>query len=239
MKHAEKISDNTIDNEILDVDLESYNELIWSIVHKFTFRGYDKNDLFQSGFIGLMKAYKKFDVNYGAKLSTFAVPYIIGEIKHYLRSQKDIKLNSYILKRQKEIKKAICDLTTRNNISPSLLEVAKHLNIELNDVIVAYESMNSTLSMDSLSNGSDDNKETVGIELFVSTENKDTNINKVMFSEMLDSLNNIEKNILLLRYYHGYKQHEVAKTFEINQVKVSRIEKRAISKMRKLYEEKE
>lgn len=211
--------------------VEKNSGLVWSIVKRFSGRGHSTEDLYQIGCIGLIKAIQRFDANYNAKLSTYAVPYIIGEIKRFIRDDGPIKVSRSI----KELAMKIIELQ-RENLNKTgkelqINELAKRLGIEKENIVVAMDAIKRPESID------EEIYDEVGGETKASriSTNKDETektINKLCVQELIEELNEDEKQIILLRYYKGKTQAEVAQRLKISQVQVSRIEKKTLLKMR-------
>lgn len=211
--------------------VEKNSGLVWSIVKRFSGRGHSTEDLYQIGCIGLIKAIQRFDANYNAKLSTYAVPYIIGEIKRFIRDDGPIKVSRSI----KELAMKTIELQ-RENLNKTgkelqINELAKRLGIEKENIVVAMDAIKRPESID------EEIYDEVGGETKASriSTNKDETektINKLCVQELIEELNEDEKQIILLRYYKGKTQAEVAQRLKISQVQVSRIEKRTLLKMR-------
>jgi RNA polymerase sporulation-specific sigma factor len=211
--------------------VEKNSGLVWSIVKRFSGRGHSTEDLYQIGCIGLIKAIQRFDANYNAKLSTYAVPYIIGEIKRFIRDDGPIKVSRSI----KELAMKIIELQ-RENLNKTgkelqINELAKILGIEKENIVVAMDAIRRPESID------EEIYDEVGGETKASriSTNKDETektINKICVQELIEELNEDEKQIILLRYYKGKTQSEVAQRLKISQVQVSRIEKKTLLKMR-------
>lgn len=211
--------------------VEKNSGLVWSIVKRFSGRGHSTEDLYQIGCIGLIKAIQRFDANYNAKLSTYAVPYIIGEIKRFIRDDGPIKVSRSI----KELAMKIIEIQRENlnktGIELQINELAKRLGIEKENIVVAMDAIKRPESID------EEIYDEVGGETKASriSTNKDETektINKLCVQELIEELNEDEKQIILLRYYKGKTQAEVAQRLKISQVQVSRIEKRTLLKMR-------
>ena len=211
--------------------VEKNSGLVWSIVKRFSGRGHSTEDLYQIGCIGLIKAIQRFDANYNAKLSTYAVPYIIGEIKRFIRDDGPIKVSRSI----KELAMKIIEIQ-RENLNKTgkelqINELAKRLGIEKENIVFAMDAIRRPESID------EEIYDEVGGETKASriSTNKDETektINKICVQELIEELNEDEKQIILLRYYKGKTQSEVAQRLKISQVQVSRIEKKTLLKMR-------
>ena len=198
--------------------------LVWSVVKRFTNRGYEPEDLFQIGSIGLMKAIDRFDTSYDVKLSTYAVPMIIGEIKRFLRDDVMVKVSRVIKENGWKIKQATQKLSQDMHREPTIEEIENETGISKEDIVIATEADREIESIYSETYqgreaGCDDDKEVV--------------INQIFLKGLLEELSNEERNLIELRYYQDKTQVQVAKAMGISQVQVSRIEKRVLLKMRK------
>ena len=195
--------------------------LIYMIAKKFY--NVPKEDLFQAGVLGLLKAYQNYDESYKAKFTSFAYPYIYGEM-YTLANNKQIKINKDILKVYKLIEETKNSLTLKNGVVPSYESVANFLEIDPNKI---YEYVYAGQSIMSLDN--DENRS------LYETVSKDENISlddKIELHNSIDMLTPNEKNIIMSRYYEDLTQNEVARKLSMTQVMVSRYEKKGIEKMK-------
>lgn len=215
--------------EKLNDIVERNARLIWSIVKRFQNRKYEIEDLFQIGAIGLIKSIQKFDKQYNVKLSTFAVPYIIGEIKRFLRDDGIVKvsrslkeLNVKINVLQKEYEKQGKEL--------SIDKIEEELKETKENILLAMELDNQVKSMDE--EIYDENKENTLYNQIKIENHEEETINKLILKQELERLNSKERNIIILRYFYNKTQGEIAKQYGISQVQVSRLEKKILSKMR-------
>lgn len=212
--------------------IEENNGLIWSIVKRFKDRGYELEDLYQIATIGFIKSIKRFDSSYDVKLSTYAVPYILGEIKRFIRDDGNIKISRSI----KELAIKIRDIQTKylNTIGKEITisEIAKELKVSTEDITLALDSLKPTISIyeDSYTN------EEGGISFLDTLSTKideaENITNKLALKKLIENLNERDKQIILLRYYKNKTQTQVAKILGISQVQVSRIEKKILDSMK-------
>lgn len=212
--------------------IEENNGLIWSIVKRFKDRGYELEDLYQIATIGFIKSIKRFDSSYDVKLSTYAVPYILGEIKRFIRDDGNIKISRSI----KELAIKIRDIQTKylNTIGKEITisEIAKELKVSTEDITLALDSLKPTISIyeDSYTN------EEGGISFLDTLSTKideaENITNKLTLKKLIENLNERDKQIILLRYYKNKTQTQVAKILGISQVQVSRIEKKILDSMK-------
>lgn len=212
--------------------IEENNGLIWSIVKRFKDRGYELEDLYQIATIGFIKSIKRFDSSYDVKLSTYAVPYILGEIKRFIRDDGNIKISRSI----KELAIKIRDIQTKylNTIGKEITisEIAKELKVSTEDITLALDSLKPTISIyeDSYTN------EEGGISFLDTLSTKideaENITNKLALKKLIENLDERDKQIILLRYYKNKTQTQVAKILGISQVQVSRIEKKILDSMK-------
>ena len=199
--------------------------LIINIARRFENRGYDFDDIYQIGAIGFIKAVQKFDFNYNVVLSTFAVTYIIGEIKRFLRDNGPIKISRQI----KELSKKIA-LEQKNNPNITLESLAQKLKVSKEDIALALDSENSIKSLDDKE--SDDEIPLID-KLSSKENNEELIVNRLALKQCISNLEPREKKIIFLRYYKCQTQKKVADIIGISQVQVSRIEKRVLENLGK------
>ena len=205
------------------------NGLIWSIVKRFKDRGHELDDLYQIAVIGFIKSIKKFDTSFEVRLSTYAVPYILGEIKRYIQVEGPIKVSRSI----KEVLYKISEIQKeylKKGKEITIEELAKEVNMPKEEIVIALESK---LPVNSIYESDDDNNTELIDKISSGVDEQNKIVNKVVILDLIENLNEKEKQIILLRYFRGKTQTEVAKEVGVNQVKVSRIEKRVLDTMRK------
>lgn len=202
--------------------------LVLSVIKKFNNRAENRDDLFQVGCMGLLKAIDNFDDSHGVRFSTYAVPMIIGEIRRYLRDNSPIRISrsikdiAYKTLRYKE------EFLKDNYREPTIKEISDYLEVEEIDVIVAMEAIQEPISIYTpiYTNGSD---EIFLIDQIKDEENsEDRKILELTVREGMKKLNKREKNIINQRYYEGKTQMEIASEIGISQAQVSRLEKNAL-----------
>lgn len=207
------------------------NGLIWSIVKRFKDRGYEIEDLYQIAVMGFMKAIQKFDVGFDVRLSTYAVPYILGEIRRYIQTDGPIKISRSI----KELLYKISEVEKeylKKGKEITIDEIAKEIGVSREEVVVALESKVPVNSIyESESNDEDSISLIDKIASGVDEQNLITN--KITLSELIKNLKDREKQVILLRYFRGKTQSEVAKIIGVNQVQVSRIERKVLEAMKR------
>ena len=210
---------------VLNDLVENNNGLIWSIARRFEGRGYDIEDIYQIGAIGFIKSIQKFDFSYNVTLSTFAVSYIIGEIKRFLRDDGMIKVSRQIKELGVRIEKIKQEYEKKGK-NITIEEIAKILNVTKEEIAGALESKNTIQSLY-------DKENEDGICLIDKIKANDNEeermVNKLVLKESINKLKPREKEIIFLRYYKCQTQKDVAKTLGISQVQVCRLEKQILS----------
>ncbi len=207
--------------------IEEYSNLIHSLTHYF--EGYkSKEDLFQVGIIGLIEAYNRFDERFGAKFSTYAYPYILGEMKKLVREDRGIKISRNITKLNIQIEKAKLILVQKLLREPTINELSCFLEIEEDKIIEALKTINILQSLDEPI--TKDGKELTFHDT-ISDNKMDLDI-LLAFKHELNSLSSFEKELINKRYIEDLTQSEVAREFGITQVKVSRSEQKIKEKIK-------
>ena len=215
--------------------IEDNNGLIWSIVRRFGGRGYDIEDLYQIGSIGFIKAIQRFDTSFEVRLSTYAVPYILGEIKRYIRDDGPIKVSRSIKELNVKIQELQKEYLHKYGREIKLEEISKELRIAKEEITMAMDSTKPVDSIESAKYTDNKTDKTVSILERISTgKDEETEItNRITVKGLISELKENEKEIILLRYYKQKTQMQVAKILGITQVQVSRIERKVLERMKK------
>lgn len=219
-------------NETIMEKLINENKgLIWSIVRRFKDRGVEIDDLYQIGVSGFIKSIKKFDTTFDVKLSTYAVPYIMGEIKRHIRDDGPIKVSRSIKDLGRKVMELQKEYLKKTGQDISIMQVARKLNVSKEEVALALDSFNPVESIYNSTSEQDDGLtllDTISSNIDEQTEI----VNKLSLKQLIDNLDNEEKQIILLRYFKGKTQTEVAKILKTSQVQISRIEKKVLERMK-------
>lgn len=207
--------------------------LVLSVIQRFNNRGEHVDDLFQVGCIGLIKAIDNFDVSQNVKFSTYAVPMIIGEIRRYLRDNNSIRVSRSLRDTAYKALQAKEHLIKKNSKEPSIQEIAEHLGIKKEDIVFALDAIQDPISL--FEPVYHDESDTLYIMDQVSDEKSQDDIwlENIALKEAMKRLNDREKQILMLRFFSGKTQMEVANEIGISQAQVSRLEKTALKHMKK------
>ncbi|MCL2351133.1 MAG: RNA polymerase sporulation sigma factor SigF [Firmicutes bacterium] len=207
--------------------------LIWSVVKRFAGRGYEIEDLYQIGSIGLLKCIKKFDASYDVKFSTYAVPMIMGEIKRFIRDDGLIKISRPMKELSVKAKYAQESFINAHGRQPTVAELAEALGAQTEDLVVAMESGLEVESIYQTIHQGDGNPVYLIDKLCQS--GNESMIDNIALKQIIGKLKPKERQIIMLRYYCDKTQVEVAKEIGVSQVQVSRIEKKVLRTMRESF----
>jgi RNA polymerase sporulation-specific sigma factor len=239
-KHQEYLKDNQVrdliaksqqgDTNARDKLVESNIRLVWSVVQRFLNRGYEAEDLFQIGCIGLLKSIDKFDLSYDVKFSTYAVPMIIGEIQRFLRDDGTVKVSRSLKETANRIRRTKDELSKTLGLQPKVSEVAEELGITVEDVVFAQDAMRTPSSIHETVYENDGDPITLIDQ--ISDEEEHKWFDRLALKDAITSLPERERLIVYLRYFKDQTQSEVAKRLGISQVQVSRLEKKILTYIR-------
>ncbi|MCM3122268.1 RNA polymerase sporulation sigma factor SigF [Mesobacillus sp. AQ2] len=218
------------DQAARDLIVQKNMRLVWSVVQRFLNRGYEPDDLFQIGSIGLLKSVDKFDLSYDVKFSTYAVPMIIGEIQRFIRDDGTVKVSRSLKETGNKIRKAKDELSKTLGRVPTVNEIAEYLELSPEDVIMAQEASRSPASIHETVYENDGDPITLLDQIDNGEEGRW--FDKIALKEAINELEEREKLIVYLRYYKDQTQSEVAARLGISQVQVSRLEKKILQQMK-------
>ena len=213
--------------------IEGNLRLVLSVIQRFAGRGENADDLFQVGCVGLIKAIDNFDINQPVKFSTYGVPMIIGEIRRYLRDNSAIRVSRSMRDTAYRVLQAREKLQRENQREPTVEQIAKELDLPREEVVFAMDAVVDPVSLFDpvYSDGGD----TVCVmDQVRDTRNTDESwLDRIALREAVDKLSPREQRILAMRFYDGKTQMEVSGEIGISQAQVSRLEKNAISTIRR------
>ena len=221
------------DRETRDTFITGNLRLVLSVLQRFGNRGANPDDLFQVGCIGLIKALDNFDMSHGVKFSTYAVPMIIGEVRRYLRDNNAIRVSRSLRDLAYKALQARENLARQLQREPTMAEIAKEMDVEQEEVVLALESIQEPISLyEPVFH--DDGDAIYVMDQVSDTKNTDEKwIENIALSEAMKKLTPRERKILNMRFFEGKTQMEVAEEISISQAQVSRLEKNALKYMRK------
>lgn len=222
------------DKEARELLIEKNLGLVHHIVKRFLGRGYEAEDLFQTGTIGLMKAIDKFDLSYDVKFSTYAVPMIAGEIKRFLRDDGIVKVSRTLKENGWKVRQAAEAVAKKYGRDATIQEVAQLTGMASEDIVMAMESGVEVESIYRTVYQSDGNEIMLVDRLSAEGDENEKVLNRMMLGQLLSELGAKERELINLRYFEDKTQVEVAKRLGISQVQVSRMEKKILLQMRSL-----
>lgn len=205
--------------------------LIWSVVRRFKGRGYDLEDLYQIGAMGFLKAIYKFDLTFEVRLSTYAVPMIIGEIKRFLRDDGLIKVSRTLKETSTKAKYIGEEIRNQKGEEPTVKELAQAVGVSSEELIMAMEASKDVESIYSTVYQSDGNPVYL-IDKLKMDDDDDNMVNLIALRQAIVGLDDKERDIIRLRYFEDKTQTEVARVVGISQVQVSRLEKKVLGRIR-------
>lgn len=204
--------------------------LIWSVAKRFVGRGVEPDDLYQLGCLGFLKAVDGFQPDYGTQFSTYAVPKIAGEIRRFLRDDGAVKVSRGIKERALSVKLMRNQLLHALGREPTIQEIADHTGYTVEEIAVAESA---TAAIESIQQETGEGGFSLE-NVLTNTESEDVIVEKISLHQAIDKLPQRDATVIHLRYFHGLTQERVSKVLGVSQVQVSRIEKKAIMKLREL-----
>lgn len=217
------------DNQAKETLITENLPLIKSIVRRYKNKLVEYEDLISLGTLGLVKAINNFDISFGVKFSTYAVPMIAGEIKRFIRDDGAIKVSRSTKSQALEINKYIDEYRVSNERSPSIEELSEKFKLEPAELVFVLDSTHYPMSIHA-------ETEDDGLTLedkIASIDDEEDNINKYVIKDFISKLPERDKKIIILRYFRDKTQSEVAKELGVSQVQVSRLETKILEKMRR------
>ncbi len=204
------------------------NGLIWSVVRRYYGRGVEPDDLYQLGCLGFLKAIQGFDPEFGTQFSTYAVPKIAGEIRRFLRDDGPVKVSRGLKERGTGIRAARGKLSAQLGREPTLSELAEETGLTPEDIAAAETAIEPVVSLQT-----ETGAEGLTLEgILTAGSEEDGMVERLTLRAAVDGLPERERQVLLLRYYKGLTQMNTARVLGVSQVQVSRLERRALEKLR-------
>lgn len=204
--------------------------LIWSVAKRFLGRGTDADDLYQLGCLGFLKAVEGFDLEYGTMFSTYAVPKIAGEIRRFLRDDGAVKVSRTIKEQAITIKTARSHMTQTLGREPTISELSEQTGFTAEEIALAETATAATESIQR-----ETGEDGFSLEnILTDTETEEIMVERISLRQAIDKLPEREGMVIKLRYFHGLTQDRVSKVLNVSQVQVSRIEKKALAKLKEL-----
>lgn len=214
--------------------------LVWSIVRRYAGRGYDPEDLFQIGSIGLLKAIRRFDFTYDTRLSTYAVPMITGEIKRFLRDDGLVKVSRTIKGQAIRLHHAFEELSGSLGRDPTMTELSEATGLSMEETVMAVSSVMPVESLEQPISQADGQETMLKAQLADPAEDgdeKDRLLDRMLLGDLLEELSQEERELIRQRYVKEQTQTAIAKQMGLSQVQVCRMEKKILRKMRRMLED--
>ncbi|NLJ99872.1 MAG: RNA polymerase sporulation sigma factor SigF [Clostridia bacterium] len=212
-------------------------KLVFNLVRRFDNRGYELEDLFQIGTIGLIKAIDKFDLTYDVKFSTYAVPMIIGEIRRFLRDDSPVKVSRSLKKIAYDVNRKREELTKEFGREPTIQEISDSLGVSMEEIVTASEAIQSPTSIHDTLYQDDGDPIYVLDQLRNEKDDEAVWFDKIALRDILQRLTEKHRKVLIMRFIQDKTQSEVAKDIGLSQVQVSRIERQALVALKKIVSE--
>jgi RNA polymerase sporulation-specific sigma factor len=204
--------------------------LIWSVAKRFAGRGAEMDDLYQLGCVGFLKAVQGFDLQFGTQFSTYAVPKIAGEIRRFLRDDGAVKVSRSIKEQAATIKSVRNTLTQALGREPTIQEISHQTGFTPEEIALAE---NATACTESINRQTGEDGFSLE-NILTDTESEEKLVERISLRQAVDKLPERENMVIKLRYFHGLTQDRTAKVLQVSQVQVSRIEKKALQRLREL-----
>ena len=217
-------------NEAKTELIEQNSPLIKSVIRRYRNKGVDYEDLYQLGCIGFLKAIRNFSDAFGVKFSTYAVPMIAGEVKRFVRDDGYIKVSRSVKSLASKINYYIEEYKNKNGDSPSIETIAEEFGIEAQEAVFVLDSAKFPVS---LYDKTDDEHNRTLMDKLASKETVEDNLDRIVLKDAIQSLDEREKKIILLRYYRDKTQSEVARVLNVSQVQISRLENKILEKLKR------
>ena len=216
------------DRTAMDELIRSNSPLIYSVARRFIGRGADIDDLYQLGSMGFIKAVRGFDPALGTQFSTYAVPKIAGEIKRFLRDDGIIKVSRTLRENAAKVSAAVSNYESTHGTQPRLSDICALTGLDREDVAACMDAPSTAQSLDA--------EISDGLRLMDTVDSgfeEQKLVEHIALRQAMDELDELWRTVIILRYFRGLTQQETAGRMGINQVQVSRIERKAFEKLRK------
>lgn len=221
------------DNQACEQVLEENNGLIWSIVRRYYGRGVEPEDLYQLGCLGFLKAVRGYDPEFGTQFSTYAVPKIAGEIRRFLRDDGTVKVSRGLKERGISVRATRSRLAAQLGREPTLSELAAETGLTAEEIAAAETATDAVASLQAETGDGGLTLE----GLLGSGGMEEAVVERLALRAALEGIPERERQVLLLRYYKGLTQTRAARVLGISQVQVSRLERRAVDRLREMLKE--
>lgn len=221
------------DKEAREILVKENMGLIHHVVKRFLGRGVEAEDLFQIGAIGLVKAVDRFDLSFGVRFSTYAVPMIAGEIKRFLRDDSMIKVSRSLKELAVRAARLREQLLMERGEEPGVEELARRLEVEPEELVQAFDSCTEVESLQKIVYQGDGEGLSLMERVDHGSDEQEILLRRMLLEQLLSSLEPRERKLITLRFFCDRTQTQVAEELGMSQVQVSRMEKKILSALRK------
>ena len=218
------------DNRAKEILITENSPLIKSVIRRYKNKGVEDDDLYQLGCMGFVKAINNFSAEYNVKFSTYAVPMIAGEVKRFLRDDGSVKVSRSIKHNAIMIKNYINNYQSQFGTEPTIEQISKQFNIDVQDVVFTLEASTQLMSID---DKFDDEDDTLA-ERTQDSFSPDKLVDKIVLRDMINALPAREKRVIIMRYYLDKTQSEIASILGVSQVQISRIENKILQNFKEM-----
>lgn len=219
------------DQEAKTILVEENSPLIKSVIKRFRDKGIEYDDLYQLGCMGFLKAIKNFKPEFDVKFSTYVVPMVIGEIKRFMRDDGAIKVSRALKSLNLQINRYIEEFTGKTQVKPTIAQLAKHFKVDEQEIVMAMDSAKMPVSLYAPIEDDSGSLSVIDRVEMEQVEGSDM-LDNLALKEVVKSLDERERKIILLRYYFDKTQSEIARELKISQVQVSRLENKILENLR-------
>lgn len=235
MEHTEELIRRSQegDKEAREILIEENMGLIHHVVKRFLGRGVEAEDLFQIGAIGLVKAVDRFDLSFGVRFSTYAVPMIAGEIKRFLRDDSMIKISRSLKELAIRAAKLREQLLMERGEEPGVEELSELLGVEPEELVQAVDGSAEVESLQKIVYQGDGEGLSLMDKVEQGKDEEETLLRQLLLEQLLRSLEPKERRLIMLRFFHDRTQTQVAEELGMSQVQVSRLEKKILTALKK------
>ena len=220
-----------------EILIKENSPLVKSVIKRFKNKNIEYDDLFQIGCVGFLKAIQNFNVEFNVKFSTYVVPMIIGEIKRFLRDDGIVKVSRTIKTQNRQILKFIEEFQSKNARKPTLNEISDYFKIDQQELMFILDSSKMPISI--YTPFEEEDSGLLLIDRYIQSDESEIIFDKLVLKQALNSLDERSKKIVLLRFFRDKTQSEIAKTLNISQVQVSRLENKILAIMKEKLQVKE
>lgn len=219
------------DENAKNILIQEHSPLVKSLIKRYRNKNIEYDDLYQLGCVGFTRAINKFDTKYNVQFSTYAVPIILGEVKRQLRDDGYIKVSRTTKQKAQLMKKFIEDYIAKHSRSPQIEEIANYFEIDVQETVFVLDSIKMPLSIYEKFDD-EENSQLLCDKIINLDNNEDKQLNTLLLNQLINSLSDKEKKIIILRYYQDRTQTEIAKELGVSQVQVSRIEAKVLEQLK-------